>query len=809
MKNHITILLLILFPLQVFSQKTKTDAMLYGNIKSLTTNDDIPYATVRVKGTNMGTTSDGTGHFKLANLPVGKNIIVAKAMGYKSQEKEVLLEEGKAATVFFELEDDALNLGQVVVTGTRTEHFIKDVPVRTEVITSKAIENKNACNLYQALEGTPGIRVENQCQYCNFTMVRMQGLGAEHTQVLINGQPIYSGLAGVYGLQQLSTVDIDKIEVVKGAGSALYGSGAVAGAVNIVTKEPAFVPSTTIDAQLGSYKTNKYDISSSMRNEKGNIGLNIFAQRYTGGAIDETGAGMTRNEVKNKDGISDRVMTNLTNAGFGLYIYNAFLKNDKLIIRAKSVFEKREGGTMADDYYRNPLTDGTENITTDRYEASLSYNKKIKTKSELNFTMAYINHNRNATNDSYLADYMATHNDSVPDLRNMRPYLANENSLTSTLSFNTKIGNHDFIVGIQSFYDKLEESGMYIVIDESNPYLGQSYRSVSDKSAREFGLFIQDEWAVTDKLMIITGIRLDKHHSGEKYKADQQVFESNNFPKTSFSETAVSPRLAIKYEVSEKVTLKANAGTGFRAPYGFSEDLHLCSGSPRVWKSSDLTPETAISYNLSADYYSKNIRVGANIFRTDLKDKIGFTDADADVAALGYDYQWRNIDDAFVQGVELSVMANLAKNLDLGVDVTYNQGKYKNAREDWIGTEYESTSKYISRFPTTTGNLKLEYNPKTWTFAITGNYQGTMHIDYYNEEIDPAVGDQSKIKKTNPFMLLNARISKELNQFKLYAGVKNIFNYIQDERHMDDAAFMYAPVYGTTFYGGVSINILY
>lgn len=134
------------------------------------------------------------------------------------------------------LEEDVLNLEQVVVTGTRTSHFVKDVPVRTEVITAKAIENKNASNIYQALEGTPGIRVENQCQYCNFTMVRMQGLGAEHTQVLINGQPMYSGLAGVYGLQQMSTVDIDKIEVVKGAGSALYGSGAVAGAINIVTK---------------------------------------------------------------------------------------------------------------------------------------------------------------------------------------------------------------------------------------------------------------------------------------------------------------------------------------------------------------------------------------------------------------------------------------------------------------------------------------------------------------------------------------------------------------------------------------------
>lgn len=800
--KRIFVLLLGVLLVGVVQAQDKSDAMLFGDVKSTTTQEHIPYVRIAVKGTNMGTVADGTGHFKLAHLPVGKCVIVAQVIGYKTQEKEVVMEKGKAVQLFFELEEDPLHLEQVVVTATRTEHHLKDVPIRTEIISSEAIENKNASNIYEALEGTPGIRVESQCQFCNFTMVRMQGLGAEHTQVLINGQPIYSGLAGVYGLQQMSTVDVDKIEVVKGAGSALYGSGAIAGAINIVTKEPDFIPTTTLDLQLGSHKTNRFDLNSSMRNEKGNIGLNIFAQRYSEGAIDETGPGMTREEVRNKDGVSDRVMSNLTNVGFGLYINDAFLKNDQLIIRGKSVFENREGGTMTDDYFRNPLTDGTENITTDRYELSLNYNKPIKTKSEINFSMAYTNHNRNATNDSYLNDYMATHGDTVPDLREMRPYLANEHSLTSTLTFNTKLKKHSLIFGVQAFYDILKESGMYVVVDEASPFLGTSYRSTANKSAREFGMFVQDEWSITDKFMIVPGIRLDHHHSGEEYVSDQQVFEASSFPKTNFNETAVNPRMVIKYAISDKFTLRANAGTGFRAPYGFSEDLHLCSGSPRVWKSSDLNPERSMSYNLSADYYGKQFRVSANLFRTDLKDKIGFTDADPHIAALGYDYQWKNIDDAFVQGVELSMMFNIIRGLNLGVDFTYNHGKYKNVREDWVGTEYEKVSQYISRFPTTTGNFKIEYTPKTWTFTVIGNYQGTMYIDYYSE--DEAL---SKIKKTEPNMIFSARVSKKIKQFKLYAGVNNIFNYVQDERHLDDAAFMYAPVYGTTFYGGISVTI--
>jgi len=805
----LTAFFLSIFMALSISANERTDAMLFGDVRSISKDEHIPFATIALKNTHKGTTADDSGHFKMANLPLGKNTIVAQAMGYKSQEKEIIMEKGKAINIFFDLEDDVLNLEQVVVTGTRTEHFIKDVPVRTEVITAKGIQNKNAGNIYQALEGTPGIRVENQCQSCNFTMIRMQGLGAEHTQVLINGQPMYSGLAGVYGLQQISTIDIDKIEVVKGAGSALYGSGAIAGAINIITKEPSYIPLTTVDVQLGSFNTNKYDVNSSIRNEKGNIGLSVFAQRYTEGAIDQTGAGINRTEVMNKDGISDRVMTNLTNAGFGLYIDDAILEGDQLVIRGKSIFEKREGGVMTDDYFRNPLTDGTENVTTDRYEASLSYSKKFRNTSQINYSLTYVDHNRNATNDSYLADYMDTHEDNVPDLRDMRPYLANENSFTSTLSFHSKMGKHNINAGVQAFVDDLQESGMYIVVDQQSDFYGESYRSLADKYAREVGFFVQDEWNATKKLTLVPGLRFDWHKSGESYTSNKQVFANENFPETEFNETSVNPRIAVKYTLTDNITLRATTGTGFRAPFGFSEDLHLCSGSPRVWKSSELEPETSISYNLSADYYAERFRVSTNLFRTDLNNKIGFTDADQQVAVLGYDYQWKNIDDAFVQGIEFSFVANITNDLDMGIDLTWNKGQYNNAREDWVGTDYEEVSRKISRFPETTGYVKLEYTPKNWSVILTGNYQGNMYIDYYNTEIETGKADLSKIKQTNPFMLFNARMARNLKNFKIYGGVNNIFNYIQDERYLDDAAFMYAPVYGTMFYAGISVDIMH
>ena len=784
----------------------KTDAMLFGEIKSVKSGEHIPFADILVKGTNLGTAADATGHFKLAHLPLGTFTIEARAMGYKSQSKEVTFEKDKAVTLFYELEDDILDLERVVVLSTRTKHFVKDTPVRTEVISIREIENKNASNLFEALENIPGIRVEQQCQYCNFSMVRMQGLGAEHTQVLINGQPSYSGLAGVYGLQQIGTADVDRIEIVKGAGSALYGSSAVAGAINIVTRDPSYIPTSKIGVQFGSYNTNVFVISSSMRSESGKVGLNIFAQQVTGDAIDETGEGTTLETVKKPDGISDRVASNLANAGFNLFLFNPFTSGDKLVFRGKMINEKREGGTVNDDYYRNPLTDGTENIRTDRYETGLDYSRPIGSDAELNISLAYTRHKRVATNDSYLGDYMATHNDSVPDLREMRPYLASENAITGTATFMKPLGKHNLLVGTQVYFNNLNESGMYVVVDEESAWLGSSYRSTSDKSAREFGFFVQDEFIFNPMLSIVPGIRFDQHQSREEYFANKKVFNTN-FPATDFSESSVNPRLALKLSPTDKIALRVNIGTGFRAPYGFSEDLHLCSGSPRVWKSSELNPERSLSANFSADYYGVKSTFSVNVFHTELKDKIGFTDADKSVAALGYDYQWKNIDDAFVQGIELSANTFLTTDLELGADFTFNQGEYRHIREDWEGSAYEADSKYISRFPMSTGNIQADYSPGSWLFSLSGNLQGSMYIDYVNEDIDDTAGDLTKIKKTDPFILINGKISKEFGPLQLYAGVDNMLDLIQDEKHLDDAAFMYAPVFGRMFYSGLSYEI--
>jgi outer membrane receptor for ferrienterochelin and colicins len=796
--KRLVLMMLTLFSVVVLMAQ-ETDAMLFGDVRSKATGKHLPYVQIRVKGTKLTTNCDKSGHFQLANLPEGEQTVVASFVGYKPQELKVTMKRGSGTEVYFLLEEDEQELGQVVVTGTRTPHFLKNVPIRTEVLTAQALRNKNAQNLYEALEGVPGVRVEQQCQFCNFSMVRMQGLGAEHTQVLVDGEPIYSGLAGVYGLSQMGTNDVDRLEIVKGAGSALYGSSAVAGAINVITKEPGYEPEVTADLQFGNFGYRNYNASGSIR--KRNIGLNVFAQRTENDAVDATRDGDTRDEVKHKDGVSDRVASRLTNMGFGLHFYSPFAKNDKLVLRGKAMEEHRAGGTLTDDLYRNPFSEGTEDITTNRLSADLNYSLPIGRRSELNFSNAYVYHRRSATNDIFLGDYTESHGGTAPDVQMMRPYVARENTYTPSLTFTTRLKGHTLLGGVQGYFTNLRETGLYCINDEEDAHHGTAYTSVGRKHANEVGFFVQDEWTILPGLVAVPGLRFDIHNSGEEYTSSEQVFDST-FPKTKFSETSFNPRLALKYEISPEFVVRANVGTGCRAPYGFSEDLHLCSGSPRVWKSSDLKAEHAVSLNLSADYYGSNYQLSANLFRTNLSDKIEFVPADEQVKKLGYTYQWKNQDDAYVQGVELGVKWNPLKDLRTGLSWTFNQGRYKHVRDDWADTPYAKASRNVPRFPAMTGDLVLEYTPGTWTFSVNGSLQGKMYVDYMK---DDEIAE--KIKETGTFMLFNARVAKQLGAFTVYAGGKNIFSYLQDEKHTDNAAFMYAPVYGATWYAGVGVKI--
>ncbi|MCK4512888.1 TonB-dependent receptor, partial [bacterium] len=599
---------------------------LTGSVVDTETGEPLAFVNVSVRGTVSGGISGRDGKFYIQNIMAGTHEVAVSMMGYETVIRTVTIRPDRTVEIDFELKESVIAMGEVVVTATRTPRYLKDVPIRTEVVTRQSFKDAGACDIYEALEGVAGVRVEQQCQFCNFSQVRMQGLGPDHTQILVDGQPVYSGLASVYGLQQTGTSSIERIEVVKGAGSALHGSGAIAGAINLVTRVPSARPEAGIGIEFGEHESRRYDFSASQR--FGNVGLVLFAQKNSGGVIDETGDGIGRESVYEPDRISDRVRTDLTSGGFNAIVSDV-LGMDQFVIRGRALHELRQGGELynndydvPEDVYENPFTPGTERIVTDRHEIDVSVKKQFESGNDVGVSFSYAHHDRNATNDTFITDYESVNGELAPiDL--LRPYLASEDIYAANINYSHPVGGkHRLLLGGQLAHNRLEESGMYVVVEEEDENYGEAYRSTSEKHSTDVGLYIQDEFAPSKALEFVLGVRYDKHDSEDKFRGSGSV-APQGVPTVEYSESSVSPRAAVRFSPTPGLALRASVGTGFRVPYGFSEDLHLCSGSPRVWKGGNLMPEKSVSYSVSADYYATRYNIGVSLYRTDVRGKIG------------------------------------------------------------------------------------------------------------------------------------------------------------------------------------------
>lgn len=214
-----------------------TDANIFGHVIN-SGNEHIPYINISIKNTTVGTVTDATGHYSFKNLKEGTYTLVVSGVGYKSEEKTVTVIKNKTQEVNFSIKEDVLNLNEVVVTSNRSSQSRTEAPVIVSTISTKQLETTQSNVLGEGLNYCTGLRFENDCQNCGFSQIRMNGMEGPYSQILINSRPIFSGLAGVYGLELIPSNMIEKLEIVRGGGSALYGSNAIAGTVNLILKDP-------------------------------------------------------------------------------------------------------------------------------------------------------------------------------------------------------------------------------------------------------------------------------------------------------------------------------------------------------------------------------------------------------------------------------------------------------------------------------------------------------------------------------------------------------------------------------------------
>ena len=268
----------------------------YKNDKEVkATGEHLPGITIILKGTTIGSVTDDSGHYMLKNLPEGEFTIEVSFVGFKTVTKKVTTGKGKTQELNFELEEDLISLEGVVVSANRNETKRRLAPTLVKVLSPTVFEKTNSTTLAQGLVFQPGVRVENDCQNCGYSQVRINGMEGKYTQILIDSRPIFSALAGVYGLEQIPANMIERVEVIRGGGSALFGSSAIAGTINIITKEPirnsgSFGHTISNLDGSGAYDNNT-TLNLSWVSSDNKMGAYIYGQNRYRSAWDSNGDG--------------------------------------------------------------------------------------------------------------------------------------------------------------------------------------------------------------------------------------------------------------------------------------------------------------------------------------------------------------------------------------------------------------------------------------------------------------------------------------------------------------------------------------
>lgn len=760
------IFILIIIPYSIFSQDF--------NIKGKVSNYNTPlaYASVHVKGKPIGTTTNEEGFYSL-KLSKGDYILVCQSIGFTTIEKQVTVNNNQALN--FNLKEDVLGLDQIVVTGTKTEKRRTDSPVIVNLINSKTLDNVVATNLSEGLRFQPGLRVETDCQTCNYTQLRMNGLQGGYSQILINGRPIFSPLTGLYGMEQIPVNMIERIEVVRGGVSALYGSSAIGGTVNVITKIPI---------------KNEYNLTYTYQSINNNASDNILLGNATV-VNDDRSAGATffinkrdRNTYDdNGDNYSE--LPSLKNNSFGANLFYLPSENEKIEASISSIYEYRYGGEQVNKAAH--LAKQSEERTHNIIMGSLDY--------QINF---------NEDKNSFIAYYGGQITDRdhytgiLPDDENeLNSFLVNPPYGTSKVEthqagvqLNHKV---DSFVGGEAIFT----FGTEYVYDDVLDVI-ETYNYKIDQTTRNWGAFLQSDWDITPKINFLSGLRIDKHNLLDKVIA--------------------SPRLSFLYKMNKESQFRLGWGTGFRAPQAFDTDLHIAfagGGISRISLSDNLFEERSNSYTASFNYdkATEHLIAGFTVesFYTKLNDAFYLFPLGED--NFGELFEKRNGDGAVVKGITVETRANFDYVLQLDAGFTLQSSKFTQAVENIEGLP---TKKEFLRTPNTYGFATLTYTP-TKRFNASANlvYTGSMDIAHFGGENTGQAIDE--YKDTPSFLETSLRLGYTFNSNKLntglevFGGVKNITNAYQNDFDIGknrDSNYVYGPSLPRTIFLGLRLKSL-
>ena len=565
-------------------------------------------ATVQIVGSSYTTLTDSEGVYVFHNIPNGDYKLQVSTIGYKTQRKSITIQAQEKIQLDFELQSEDNELNEVVVSGTLKAVKRLESAVPVEVYTPVFFKKNPTPSIYEALQNVNGVRPQLNCGVCNTGDIHINGLEGPYTSVMIDGMPIVSSLSTVYGLSGIPNSLVERIEIVKGPASSLYGSEAVGGLINIITKNPINAPLFSADVFTTSWLETNADLGVKFNiNKKATslLGLNYYNYNQT---IDNDHDGFTDVTAQNRISLFNK--------------WNFLREQNRLFtIAVRGMYEDRWGGDVRwEKKYRGGDEIYGESIYTKRGELLGSYQLPTTEKLMLSFSgTIHFQDSRYGTTS----------------------YIANQKIGFLQLTWDRKIGKNDLLSGIASRYTYYDDNTQSTsLLNENNP----------EKTWLP-GIFVQDEITFTEKHKVLLGLRYDYN---------------------SIHGSIFTPRLAYKLKIDANNILRFNAGTGFRVVNLFTEDHAALTGSREVIIANNLNPEKSINANLNyiKKIYCNNgtfFGIETTAFYTQFSNKI-VSDYTTDPNKIIYD----NINGyALSQGISTNIDVNFTNGLKIILGATY------------------------------------------------------------------------------------------------------------------------------------------
>lgn len=665
--------------------------------------------------------------------------------------------------------------------------------MKTEVIDASIIENKNAVNLSEAIDNSPGVKVSNECSMCGVKRIMLNGMKGEQTTILVDGLPVHTMISGYYAVDAIPTTGVERIEVARGAGASLIAPEAIGGTINIVSYEPT-ENGAELDISAGENGYRKLGFLGKGVTEDGRTRATLVAQYDDRDQADADNNKVNEAPMQENRSLTARVSHDVTDT-------------DNLVMRVANIQSEIFGGPMIGSTFADGVASSTGNvlsgydgqssesqqlfedgdvrkrytgkawettewIKTERNEASLAWLREFNDNWNMHLTASYADHKQDSFYEGF--DYSADDKMWFFDAR--FNYLLTDSQL---LTFGADL--------------RTEEMRSHSRSGSANPdYVSDSF----DYDVK--GVYLQDTWQATESLEVAMALRYDT------ISAD---FTDPSKPGTELDESILSPRVDIRLRHNDEWTSRLSAGRGYRAPLSFFETDHgILDGSLGFDIDIDeLERSNSVNYALS--YEGERLTSTASIAWTEVEHLAALTTNDHGIPLLTQlDEKARVITSDIALGYRLTD--------DMSLSLTAEHFDYDSVFK----------SSYAIAPVEKRVTLSMDWDLNDWEFFANlvwigsrdladFGYEGYNRLDA-NGQVDPS---SKKTTDAPAYVTLDLKVSYQLNDtLSLYTGVSNLFDYTQagdedtplfyDAEGAFDVGYIYGPLRGREIYAGMKFS---